>query len=95
MPNEVLVEKVLNSLRNLSFGSVKHFTETLNKALLKEEVCRGHVATAVLPEVMFTEDGRVTIPVVVKCADSNYTYGVVVEIDFTLRNAKVVWRDRV
>jgi hypothetical protein len=63
--------------------------------LLKEEVCGGHVVTAVLPKVMFTEDGKVAIPVVIKCADSDYAYGVVIEIDFMLKNAKVVWRDRV
>jgi hypothetical protein len=95
MRNEDLVVKVLNSLHNFSFDSVKHFTETLNKALLKEEVCRGHVVTAVLPEVMFSEDGKVAIPVVIKCANSDYAYGVVVEISFTLKNARVVWRDRV
>jgi hypothetical protein len=95
MHNEDLVVKVLNSLRNRSFDSVKHFTEVLNKMLLKEEVCRGHVATAVLPEIMFSEDGKVAIPVVIKCANSDYAYGVVIEIDFTLRNTKVVWRDRV
>jgi len=95
MSKEALIEKVLGSLRNLSFDSVKHFTETLNELLLKEEVCRGHVATAVLPKIMFSEDGRVAIPVVIQCADSDYAYGVLVEVDFTLRNAKIVWRDRV
>jgi hypothetical protein len=95
MPSEVLVEKVLNSLRNHSFDSVKRFGEVLNELLLKEGVCEGQVFTFVLPKIMFSEDGRVAIPVVIKCVDSDYAYGVVIEIDFTLRNVQVVWRERV